>query len=189
MFPEENMAIVRRWFAALDAGDRATIDELCAPDYLDHSPPLPDLPRGRAGVRCASETFWAAFSDAEHQIEEQVAAGDKVLTRLRGRGVFSGSLLGQPPTGKVIELAGVSVHRLADGKLVEHWASYDVRSLMRQLAGAAADQQPSEPLDWDLSHFADVVPTPPHPNGPGRHGGVAAAERFNSGDERGRQGD
>ena len=53
MTPEDNKAIVRRWFAALDMGDRAILDELCAPDYRDHSPPLPDLPCGRAGVRRA----------------------------------------------------------------------------------------------------------------------------------------
>ena len=133
MSAEENKALVRRWFAETDKGNLAIIDELCAPDYLDHNPPVPGLPRGREGVRQANRLARAAFPDAVHVIEEQVADGDKVLTRVRTRATFLGAYLGYAPTGKVIEIRGVSVHRIADGRLVEHWAQADAASFMEQL--------------------------------------------------------
>jgi steroid delta-isomerase-like uncharacterized protein len=133
MSTEENKAIVRRWFAETDKGNVAIVDELCHPDYIDHSPPLPGMPRGNAGVRRANEVLGAAFPDTVHIIDDQVAEGDKVVTRLRGRGTFTGEFLGIPPNGKVVEITGISIHRLADGKLVEHWANADLLSLMQQL--------------------------------------------------------
>jgi predicted ester cyclase len=133
MCPEENKAVVRRWFAETDAGNPTIVEELCAPDYVDHSPPLPDMPRGNAGVRQANTVLAAAFPDTVHLIEDQVAEGDKVVTRLRGRGTFTGEILGLAPTGKVVEITGISIHRLADGKLVEHWANADTFSFMQQL--------------------------------------------------------
>ena len=51
MSPEENKAIVRRWFAETDKGNDGIVEELCAPDYVDHNPPLPGMPEGSAGVR------------------------------------------------------------------------------------------------------------------------------------------
>ena len=131
--PEENKALVRRWFAETDRGNLAVIDELLPPEYLDHNPPIPGLPRGREGVRQSNLLARAAFPDAVHVIEEQVAEGDKVMTRVRTRATFLGAFLGYPPTGKVVEVRGVSVHRIADGRLVEHWAQADGAGFMAQL--------------------------------------------------------
>ena len=133
MSPEENKALVRRWFAETDRGNLAVIDELLPPEYLDHNPPIPGLPRGREGVRQSNRLARAAFPDAVHEIEEQVAEGDRVLTRVRTRATFLGAFLGYAPTGKVIEVRGVSVHRIADGQLVEHWAQADAAGFMAQL--------------------------------------------------------
>ena len=133
MGAEENKALVRRWFEEMDRGNLAIIDELLAEDYVDHNPPLPDMPSGNAGVRQANTVLAAAFPDTVHIIEDQVAEGDKVVTRLRGRGTFTGEILGLAPTGKVVEITGISIHRLADGKLVEHWANADTFSFMQQL--------------------------------------------------------
>ena len=135
---EENKAIVRRWFAETDRGNTAIVDELCAPDYIDHNPPLPDMPAGRAGVHRANAVLRAAFPDTVHTIEDQVAEGDKVVTRLRGRATFTGECLGIPPTGGVVEIDGIMIHRLVDGKLVEHWALSDQLSFMQQLGALPA---------------------------------------------------
>jgi steroid delta-isomerase-like uncharacterized protein len=138
MSAEENKAIVRRWFAATDQGNRAIVAELCAADYIDHNPPLPDMPPGNAGVSQANEVLRAAFPDTMHTIEDQIAEGDKVVTRLRARATFRGEFLGIPPTGTVVEITGITIHRLADGKLVEHWASFDALSFMQQLGAIPA---------------------------------------------------
>jgi predicted ester cyclase len=139
---EENKAIVRRWFAETDRGNDAIVDELCAPDYLDHSPPLPGMAQGSAGVRQANTALRAAFPDTVHIIEDQIAEGDKVVTRLRARGTFVAEILGVAPNGKVVEITGMSIHRLAGGRLVEHWANPDLLSLLQQMGaipGADAD--------------------------------------------------
>jgi len=145
MSPEENKAIVRRWFAETDNGNLAIVEELCAPDYVDHNPPLPGMPAGNQGVRQANVTLREAFPDTVHVIQDQIAEGDTVVTRLLGRGTFRGAILGLPPNGKVIEIAGISVHRLAGGKLVEHWAQADLLGFLQQLGAIPPLGQPSDP--------------------------------------------
>ena len=141
MAAEENKALVRRWFAELDKRNFAIIDQLLPADYVDHNPPLPDLPPGREGVRQSSLTLAAAFPDAVHTIEDQMAEGDKVMTRLRVRATFVGECLGFPPNGKVVEVGGVAVHRVAGGKLVEHWAHMDMADFVRQIGATAGPDE------------------------------------------------
>lgn len=137
MTAEENKALVLRWFAELDRRNLAIIDELLPVDYIDHNPPLPDLPLGREGVWQASLALAAAFPDAVHIIEDQTAEGDKVMTRLTVRATFRGEMFGFPPTGEVVEVSGMAVHRIRDGRLVEHWAHADMAGFMRQIAAGA----------------------------------------------------
>ena len=136
---EANKAVVRRWFAETDRGNLSIIDELLPEDYLDHNPPLPDLPSGREGVRRSVMLLRAAFPDAVHTIEDQIAEGDKVMTRLTTRATFVGECLGYRPTGKVVEISGIAVHRVARGRLVEHWAHMDMTSFMRQIGADVGD--------------------------------------------------
>jgi steroid delta-isomerase-like uncharacterized protein len=142
MSVEENKAVVRRWFQEIDKGDLDIIDEMLHADYVDHNPPLPGLPSGREGVRESSRILLAAFPDAVHTIEDQIAEGDKVMTRLKVRGTFLGECIGFKPTGKTVEVSGVAVHRVRDGKLVEHWAQLDMAGFMRQI-GAIPEAEPS----------------------------------------------
>jgi len=135
---EANKALVRRWFEETDKGRLGIIDELCASDYVDHSPPLPGMGDGKEAVRRANTALAAAFPDTVHIIEEQIAEGDKVVTRLRGRGTFLGECLGIPPNGKVVEITGISIHRIENGKLVEHWANADLLGLLQQMDGLPA---------------------------------------------------
>jgi predicted ester cyclase len=138
MSTDANKAIVRRWFAETDKGNDAIVDELCAPDYVDHSPPLPGMPPGNAGVRQANAALRDAFPDTVHILEDQIAEGDMVVTRLRGRATFTGEILGIPPNDKLIEITGISIHRVVNGKLVEHWANADLLGFMQQLGALPA---------------------------------------------------
>ena len=142
MSTEANKALVRRWWEETDKGNLAIIDELCAADYVDHSPPLPGMGEGSEAVRKANETLAAAFPDTVHIIEAMIAEGDLVVTRLRGRATFLGECVGIPPNGKVVEITGIAIHRVADGKLVEHWANIDSLSFMQQL-GAIPSLEPT----------------------------------------------
>ena len=88
---------------------------------------------GSEAVRRANETLWAAFPDTVHIVEAMIAEGDLVVTRLRGRATFKGEILGILPNNKVIEITGISIHRIAEGKLAEHWANADMLGFMQQL--------------------------------------------------------
>ena len=131
--PEDNKALVRRWFAELDKNNEHIVDELIAVDYIDHNPPLPDMAPGREGVKQANALLRAAFPDARHTIEDQIAEGDKVVTRVTAGATFQGEILGIQPNGKLITMTGISIHRIAGGQFVEHWAVADNLSLYQQL--------------------------------------------------------
>ena len=138
MGAEENKQLVRRWFAEIDQGNLDAIEELVSADYVDHNPPFPGLPPGREGISQANLLLRSAFSDVVHTLEEQLAEGDKVMTRLTVRGTFTGEFLGYPPNGQVVAIGGITVHRIANGQLVEHWAQADMAGFMAQV-GAAPD--------------------------------------------------
>jgi len=143
MSTEENKALIRRWFDELDKRNFAIIDELIAEDYVDHNPPLPNLPPGREGVRQSSLILASAFPDAVHTLLDQMAEGDKVMTRMTVCATFTGEIYGLTPTGNVIEVSGMAVHRIADGKLVEHWAHMDMAGFMDQLGAPPAQAEPA----------------------------------------------
>jgi len=136
MSAEENKALVRRWFEAVDTGNFHVIDELLDPSYIDYNPAMPDLPPGREGVRQSNMALRKAFTDVKHVIEDQIAEGDKVMTRVSVRATFVGEFMGFKPTGKVVEMRGIAVHRIANGRMVEHWAQADWLGLMQQVSGA-----------------------------------------------------
>jgi steroid delta-isomerase-like uncharacterized protein len=130
---EANKALVRRWLAEMDKRNLHIVDELVAVDYIDHNPPIPDLAPGREGVKQANALLLTAFPDATHTIEDQIAEGDKVVTRMTVRGTFVGEYLGIPPHGKQITAEGIMIHRIAGGQMVEHWAMADNWRLFQQL--------------------------------------------------------
>ena len=79
-----------------------------------------------------------AFSDFRHTIEDQVAEGDKVVTSIRGYGTHTGEFLGIAPTGKEVSMRGIAIHRIANGKLAEHWGRVDNVGLLIQLGAIPA---------------------------------------------------
>ncbi|MDQ6754243.1 MAG: ester cyclase [Actinomycetota bacterium] len=133
MTTEENKALVLRFYAEIDAGNIDALDELVAEDYLDHNPPFPGLPAGREGLKQAFQIFWTA-TPGRHEIEDQLAEGDKVVTRLTATGRHEGELPGPlPATGEELRQTAVAIHRVANGRIAEHWSNRDELGLMRQL--------------------------------------------------------
>ena len=130
---EENKALVRRFYEEIDKGNLAAMDELVAENYIDHSPPpFPGLASGRAGVKQAFEIFWTA-TPGTHEIEDQVAEGDRVVTRIRVRGAHENDLPGIEATGNELDVTATVTHRVEDGMLAEKWSNKDELGLMRQL--------------------------------------------------------
>jgi predicted ester cyclase len=109
------------------------MDELVAENYIDHNPPpFPGLSPGRAGLKQAFEIFWKA-TPGYHQIEDQIAEGDKVVTRMTSYGKHEGDLPGAPRTGNELKMTSITIHRIENGRLAEKWAEKDVMGFLIQI--------------------------------------------------------
>jgi steroid delta-isomerase-like uncharacterized protein len=130
---EDNKAIIRGYVEAVwnqQQVDRA--DEFMAPDFLDHAS-LPGQAPGLEGWKRKWAMYLAGIPDLRVTIEELVAEGDKVGVRRTYEGTHQGELLGVPPTGNHVQIGGISIFRLAGGKIAESWEQVDLLALMRQL--------------------------------------------------------
>jgi predicted ester cyclase len=130
---EENKQLVRRFYEEIDKGNLSVIDELVAENYMDHNPPpFPGLPTGKEGVKQAFKIFREA-TPGHHHIEDQIAEGDKVVTRLTSYGKHEGDLPGAPRTGNDLKMTSITIHRFANGKLVEKWSEKDMTGFLKQI--------------------------------------------------------
>jgi predicted ester cyclase len=133
MSAEENKRLVRRFYEEIDKGNLDAMDELVDENYIDHNPPpFPGLPSGRQGLKEAFKIFWKA-TPGHHEIQEQIAEGDKVVTRMTSYGKHEGDLPGAPRTGNDLKISSITIHRIANGKLVEKWAEKDVLTFLKQI--------------------------------------------------------
>ena len=130
--PEENMAMVERWFVAWDAGDAGAFEEILADDHSHAWAQGPDT-TSSAGFRQRFEEFSGAFSGFETTIDGAIAEGDIVAVRWTTSGTNDGSLFGMEPTGKTVSWTGLNVYRFECGKIAESWSENDLFSLMQQL--------------------------------------------------------
>ena len=99
---------------------------------VDHAAP-PGVALGVEGAKQAIGIYRTAFPDLKVTVEDIIAEGDKVSCRFTITGTHKGGLMGIAPTGKQVRLAGMEVHRIVDGKAVEHWESFDQLGMMHQL--------------------------------------------------------
>jgi steroid delta-isomerase-like uncharacterized protein len=128
----ENKAIVQKVYDVINSKELDGLDALIAIDLADHSP-SPGAPPGLAGTKQTLGMFHAVFSNFRVTVEDMIANGDKVVARLTVNGTNTGEFMGLPPTGKEVTIGGIEMFRVADGKLVERWAEFDMMSLMQQL--------------------------------------------------------
>lgn len=111
----------------------AVVDELIAQDYVGHDPTQPEPIRGPEGFKQFVGMYQSAFHDAAVTIDDQIAEGDQVVTRWTGRGTHTGELMGIAPTGKEVTVSGITVSRLAAGKIAEEWELIDALGMLVQL--------------------------------------------------------
>jgi steroid delta-isomerase-like uncharacterized protein len=133
MSTEENKALEERSTAEVwNKGNLAVADEIFAPDVVLHGAP-PELPSGIEGIKAGVTAYRAAFPDLHLTIDDLIAEGDKVVSRWTMRATHKGELFGIPATGKQVTVTGMSISRVAGGKIAESWNSSDQLSLMQQL--------------------------------------------------------
>jgi predicted ester cyclase len=136
MSVEDNKNLIRWYIQAIDenqTGDWGILDEYIAEDFVAHNPLYPGVSLDGEGMKQGAEIFRAAAPGAQHEITMQVAEGDLVVSYIVGRGVHEGELLGIPATHKELETAGIVIHRVRDGKIVEYWSVTDVARVLQQL--------------------------------------------------------
>jgi steroid delta-isomerase-like uncharacterized protein len=134
MSTEENKAIVRRLNDEVwSKGRLEVIDELIADDFVATVVGAPEQIRGRQGFREFVVMYRKAFPDLRLTTDEQIAAGETVVTRWTATGTNEGELMGMPATGKQATTAGININRVAGGKLVQGWGLFDQLGLLQQL--------------------------------------------------------
>jgi serine phosphatase RsbU (regulator of sigma subunit)/predicted ester cyclase len=132
MSAEENMALARSFMAARVKGDLDAVDEMLPPDFVSHTELLPGQQPGREGVKWAAAQLSAAVSNASLLVEDQVAAGDKVVTRFITRATHDrGELMGLAPSGREMTNMGIVIHRISEGKIAEEWGIGTIGSNLR----------------------------------------------------------
>jgi predicted ester cyclase len=130
--PAHNKALVRRFYTEIDQGHIAILDELVAENYVDHNPPpFPTAKTGRERLKDDFKIFLAA-TPGHHVIEDQIAEGDKVVTRLTSYGRHEGDLPGAPRTGNQMKMTS-TIHRIDGGQIVEKWSEKDIISMLTQI--------------------------------------------------------
>jgi steroid delta-isomerase-like uncharacterized protein len=133
MSSEENKAIYNRYIEeCFNQGRVELLDELLAPDYTYHNAP-PGTPPGAAGIRQVIQMFHTAFPDLAITIEAQAAEGEMVFSRSVTRGTHNGPLMGQPASGRRVEMNGMTQVRVRDGRITDSWVNNDVAGLLRQI--------------------------------------------------------
>ena len=131
--PEENKAFHRSvWEETWNRGNLDVADEIYDSSHISHGQSI-ELPPGPEGFKKLISIYRTAFPDIHFTIEDQIAEGDKVVTRWTSRGTHKGELMGVPATGKKIVLAGITITKFAAGKAIESWNNWDRLGLMQQI--------------------------------------------------------
>jgi C-1 hydroxylase len=126
---EENKAMVQSFTKALNRHNLSLLDDLMAPDYVEHTLQLEGLESWKQYVT----KFLEGFPDLKVTVEDIIAEGDRVWTRVKITGTHTGEFRGITPTGRTITQKCVWIDRIADGKFVESWSVDDNLDFLKQL--------------------------------------------------------
>jgi steroid delta-isomerase-like uncharacterized protein len=128
-----NKELSRRFTELFSTGDEALADEILSPDVVFHGTAGDGELHGVEELKAFVAGYRRAFPDARSTVEDQVAEDETVVTRWRARGTHQGELGPIPPTGKRFEMDGVTIERIAAGKIAEVWVARDELGLLSQL--------------------------------------------------------
>ena len=134
MSVEENKALALRMIdEGFNQGKLDVIDELVAPDFIEHEA-FPGLPStGPAAPRAAMGMFLEAFPDLHFAVDDIIGEGDKVVVRGTMSGTHKGEFLGIPGTNATFQAGLIDIIEFKDGKATQHWGQTDQAAMMEQL--------------------------------------------------------
>jgi predicted ester cyclase len=131
MTGDTNQIQIRIFLKKLDDG-RDNIEEDCSPHLIAHLPGSRE-PTDRQGFKQFIDLFYHVFPDLHHSVDDQMAEGNKVVSRLTVRGTHLGSFQGIPSTGKTVEFTDILIARFEEGMIRELWAQFDALGVLQQL--------------------------------------------------------
>ena len=131
---EQNKTLVRRFFAAIEAGDLQVFDEIVAEGYDDH---LPGQQAGRENLKKYFGGLRAAFPDVTLPITTMVAEGSLVAVLNNVRGTHRGDFGAVKAKGRKVDAAAFQLYRIENGQLAEHWEVADYMTLFKQMQSDA----------------------------------------------------
>ena len=132
MSTESNKAAVRRFRDALNAGDLDGAVAVFAPNAVVHVSGAPG-PLTLEGFKQFGGAMLSAFPGGTSTVEDVIAEGNKVVSRITYRAIHTGDLMGMPPTGKSVTVSETIIDQFVDGKIVESWRLFDQMAMMQQL--------------------------------------------------------
>lgn len=131
MFEQQNRAVVRLFFQKASEGDLSVLDEVFTEELVFHAPTR-DV-RGLDNFRRIATDLYHAFADQRYTIEDELAEGEKVVTRWSWEATHVGEYMGFPATGKRVTTWGITIFRFSHGKISEAWENWSQLGLRNQL--------------------------------------------------------
>ena len=121
-----NKDLVRRYYEeVVNTGNLENLEKFISPDYVEVYESVRH-PVGLEGARSQIAGGRATYPDIDLTIEQQIAEGEWVVTRVTARGTHRGEWMGIKPTGKAVEITVVNIDRVVDGRIVEHGGAADL---------------------------------------------------------------
>jgi steroid delta-isomerase-like uncharacterized protein len=131
---EINKELGRRYFEEVwNRGNLDALDQLLAPNYINHTPSTPNPPGGPDGLKPIVRAIRQAFPDLRYEIKDVIATDEAVVIRVVMTGTHKGDLFGLAATGRRVRVDQINIEHISDGQITEHWRVTDELSLMRQL--------------------------------------------------------
>ena len=138
-----NKKIARQSFEYLQKGDYDSLEKICdIKKFKLHFPGFKNALSYKEAEKMNDE-YLAAFPDTKITIENQIAEGDLVVSRVIYQGTNKGEFRGMPASGKKVKTTGLSMHRILNGKIVEEWDEIDAMGMMQQM-GAIPEMEKAE---------------------------------------------
>jgi len=133
MLSELNKTVARRYFKAYETGDIEAVIEFVDANYTLH-PGGEEEPMNFDERKRDEMVFFSAFSNIQAIVEDQIAEGDKVASRITMHCTHTGEFRGIPATGKRITITYIDIALIKAGKIVEEWVEFDMMNILQQIS-------------------------------------------------------
>jgi len=117
----------------INAHNTAMIDSFCTADFVDHNPDPGRSGKGSDDLKASFKDFFTGYPDIQVKTNFMIAEGDTVMAHVSLTGTNSGAFGNMPATNKQINIDGIDVIVLKDGKATERWGFFDTQKMMQQL--------------------------------------------------------